>query len=135
MLGVIKLILNGTQTRAGLTTVGLNAPEAPELAGLIRWSSERKGGEIKSEDGIDKLHCVRERVRSVEESGKTTLLRVESGGLGGDSAFILLQAPLIPNNGAFNVMSDGERAPTKHVDVLTVRVAYRNSSPFRFRVY
>ena len=77
MLGVIKLILNGTYTRAGLTA------DAP-LAGLIRWSSERKGGEIKSEDGIDKLHCVRDRVRGVEVSGKTTLLKAV------DSAMTLL---------------------------------------------
>ena len=80
MLGEIKLILNGTQTRAGLTTVGNSkVPEDPELAGLIRWSSERKGGEIKSEDGIDKQHCGRGRVRSVEESGEDDT--VESSGL------------------------------------------------------
>ncbi len=42
---------------------------------------------------------------------------VESSG--GGPAFILLQAPLIPNNGTFIVRSDGERAPTKHVVVLT----------------
>ena len=66
MLGVIKLILNGTWTRTGRTIVeGATIAvltvrnNAPALARLIRWSSKRKGGEGKGEDGFDKLHCVR----------------------------------------------------------------------------
>lgn len=60
---------------------------------------------------------------------------VESSG-GGSAFSILLQAPLIPNNGAFKVRSDGERAaPTQHRDVVRRFDAYRNSFPFRFRVY